>query len=264
MPVLHVAVPVYNELETLEPCLRRVLAARLPAGWSRDLYLVDDHSRDDAYRAAEALARRLQEEGHAVSLHRHEVNRGKGAALQTAFDAILESGADDPDLVIIQDADLEYDPDDFSKLMEPIIAGRTRAVIGTRWGAHREPGGLIRTIHAWGNGVLTWLSNLMTGYRVSDMECCYKLLTLGVLRQVRPMLSEVRFGIEPQLVASLARLREPIVEVPISYAPRGRGAGKKIGLRDAMRAIVVIARERLRGPLRPPLAAGRRRESRGE
>ena len=259
MPVLHVAVPIYNELETLEPCLRRVLAAPLPAGWTRDLYLVDDHSREDAYRAAEALARRFQDEGHAVSLRRHDVNRGKGAALQTAFDAILESGADDPDLVIIQDADLEYDPDDFSKLMKPIIAGRSRVVIGTRWGDHRERRGLFRAIHAWGNGVLTRLSNLMTGYRVSDMECCYKLLTLGVLRQVRPMLSEVRFGIEPQLVASLARLGEPVVEVPISYAPRGRGAGKKIGLRDAVRAVFVIARERLRGRVRPDRAAPRTR-----
>jgi glycosyltransferase involved in cell wall biosynthesis len=263
MPVLHVVVPIYNELETLEPCLRRVLAARLPAGWSRDLYLVDDHSRDDAYRATDALARRLQEEGHAVSLHRHAVNRGKGAALQTGFDAILHAGADEPDLVIIQDADLEYDPDDFATLMEPIIAGRVRVVIGTRWGAHRRRGGPVRVIHAWGNAVLTWLSNRMTGYRVNDMECCYKLLTISVLRQVRPMLSEERFGIEPQIVATLARLGEPVIEVPISYAPRGRGAGKKIGLRDALRAMFVIARERLRGSPRR-VAAPSRSEWRGE
>jgi dolichol-phosphate mannosyltransferase len=263
MPVLHVVVPIYNERETLERCLARVLAASLPAGWSRDLYLVDDHSRNEAYRTTEALARRLQEEGQAVSLHRHEVNRGKGAAIQTGFDAILQSGADDPDLVIIQDADLEYDPEDFARLMEPIIAGRVRVVIGTRWGAHRERGGLLRTIHAWGNAVLTRLSNLMTGYRVTDMECCYKLLTLGVLRLVRPMLSEERFGIEPQLVASLARLGEPIVEVPISYAPRGRGAGKKIGLRDALRAVFVIARERLRGQVVSTVAR-RSPESRDE
>ena len=260
MPVLHVVVPVYNELDTLEPCLRRVIAATLPAGWERDLYLVDDHSRDDAYRATEGLARRLQEEGQAVSLRRHDVNRGKGAALQSGFDAVLQSGADDPDIVIIQDADLEYDPDDFAALMEPIIAGRTQVVIGTRWGAHRTPGGLKRTIHAWGNGALTAVSNLMSGYRVSDMECCYKLLAISILRQVRPMLTEQRFGIEPQIVASLARLAEPIVEVPISYTPRGAGAGKKIGWKDGVRALYVIARERLRGPARS-LSAGAPPES---
>jgi len=249
MPVLHVVVPVFNEPETLGPCLRRVLGAELPAGWTTDLYLVDDHSREEAYRATEDLARRLQDEGHAVSLRRHEVNRGKGAALQTGFDAILQSGADDPDLIIIQDADLEYDPDDFPTLMEPIISGRTNAVLGTRWGEHRPSVSLKHRIHAWGNGLLTRLSNLMTGYRVSDMECCYKLVTISTMRRLRPMLSEQRFGIEPQIVASLARLGEPIIEVPIRYRPRGPGAGKKIGWRDGVRALYVIARERLRGRL---------------
>lgn len=258
MPVLHVVVPVFNEPETLGPCLRRVLGAELPAGWTTDLYLVDDHSREEVYRATEDLARRLQSEGHAVSLRRHEVNRGKGAALQTGFDAILQSGADDPDLIIIQDADLEYDPDDFPTLMEPIISGRTNAVLGTRWGEHRPPVSLKHRIHAWGNGVLTRLSNLMTGYRVSDMECCYKLVTISTMRRLRPMLSEQRFGIEPQIVASLARLSEPIIEVPIRYSPRGPGAGKKIGWRDGVRALCVIARERFRGRPHPPAKAAYR------
>ena len=116
-----------------------------------------------------------------------------------------------------------------------------------------------RKVHAWGNGMLTRLSNAMTGYRVSDMECCYKVMTVGTLRRLRPMLSEERFGIEPQMVAGLARLRETLLEVPVKYDPRGLDAGKKIGWTDGVRAIYVIGRERLRGA--PPPAAGSDAES---
>ncbi len=254
MPILHVIVPFYNERDTLEPCLDRIMRAELPQQWSMDLYLVDDHSEQSAFDAAEKLARRLQDEGHPVSLRRHSENRGKGAALQTGFDAILGSDADPEDLVIIQDADLEYDPADFRVLMEPIIAGRAGAVLGTRWGDHRELQGMKRKIHALGNRLLTLASNLMTGYRVSDMECCYKLMSVDVVRRMRPMLTEQRFSIEPQIVASLARLRELVVEVPVNYDPRGLKAGKKIGWRDAACAIHVILRERMRGGgIRRPL-----------
>jgi glycosyltransferase involved in cell wall biosynthesis len=219
----------------------------LPHGWSRDIYLVDDHSETDAYAYAEQLARDLQSEGQAVSLRRHDVNRGKGAALQTGFDAVLQADSDPNDLVIIQDADLEYDPDDFQRLMRPILDGETLAVVGTRWGDHTPLPGLKRKVHALGNAALTAMSNLMTGYRVTDMECCYKLMTIDLLKRVRPMLSEQRFGIEPQMVASLARLGERLVEVPVHYRPRAFSAGKKIGWRDGVRALIVIARERLRG-----------------
>ena len=262
MPVLHIVVPVYNERRTLEPCLRRVLAAPLPAAWTMDLYLIDDHSAAEAYGEAETLALQLQEEGHAVSLSRHEVNRGKGAAVQTAFDHILDADADEEDLVVIQDADLEYDPADFPTLMAPILQGRASVTIGTRWGEHAPLPGLKRRVHAWGNGFLTALSNMMTGYRVSDMECCYKLIPVGVLRHLRPMLTEERFGIEPQIVASLARLGETVAEVPVSYDPRGMEAGKKIGWRDAMRAVFVIARERLRGRPHRAVAEGEREATR--
>ena len=251
MPVLHVVVPIYNERNTLEPCLRRVLAVNLPVEWTMDLYLVDDHSEPDACEAVEALARRLQEEGRAVSLRRHEVNRGKGAALQTGFDAILQSDADDTDIVVIQDADLEYDPEDFPTLMQPILEDQADAVVGTRWGNHTELLTLKRRIHAWGNSVLTRLSNIMTGYRVSDMECCYKLLRINVLRRLRPRLTEESFGIEPQMVAGLARMGSRVVEVPVRYDPRDFTEGKKIGWIDGVRAIYVIARERKRGGARP-------------
>lgn len=247
MPTLHVIVPIYNEFETLNACLDRVVAVTLPADWQMSLCLIDDHSEDRGYEAAQQTTERLKAAGHAVTLMRHDVNRGKGAALQTGFDAVLADGASESDLVVIQDADLEYDPEDYLALMKPVLDRKTRVVVGTRWARPETLKGLKRRVHAWGNGVLTRLSNLVTGYRVSDMECCYKLMTVGVLRRLRPMLTEERFGIEPQMVAGFARLRESIVEIPISYDPRGLSAGKKIGWVDGVRAIYVIGRERVKG-----------------
>ncbi|MCP3902567.1 MAG: glycosyltransferase family 2 protein [Planctomycetes bacterium] len=249
-PTLHVVVPVYNELKTLEPCLRRVFAVGLPERWALEVHVVDDHSDPPGAEATRNLTERLREEGRRIHLHRHDRNCGKGAALRTGFDAVLASEADDDDLVVIQDADLEYDPGDFPRLMAPVIAGEATTVIGTRWEG-RPVIGLRRRVHAGANRLLTLLSNLMTGYRVTDMECCYKLMPVAVLRRVRPLLTEDRFGIEPQLVAALSRQRVPIVEVPVAYEPRRWNAGKKIGWRDGVRALYVIARERLRGP-RPP------------
>jgi glycosyltransferase involved in cell wall biosynthesis len=247
MPTLHVVMPVYNERKTLEPCVRRLLGVAWPAGWDATVTIVDDHSEETAFEVARGLVETLAGEGHAARLTRHEVNRGKGAALQTGFDVVLARGAAGGDLVGVQDADLEYDPADLPALMAPIIAGDANAVVGTRWGDHVELVGVKRKVHAWGNRMLTRLSNAMTGYRVSDMECCYKVMTVATLRRLRPMLTECRFGIEPQMVAGLARLRETLLEVPVTYDPRGLDAGKKIGWTDGVRAIYVIGRERLRG-----------------
>ncbi|MHC5112863.1 MAG: glycosyltransferase family 2 protein [Planctomycetota bacterium] len=246
MATLYVVVPVYNERDTLEPCLERVFDVALPEPWAIAVHLVDDYSDPPAAAATRDLADRLQTRGRAVRLHRHDRNRGKGAALRTGFDAVLDGDTADDDLVVIQDADLEYDPADFPKLMAPVLDGDATAVIGSRWDG-RAVTGVKRRVHAAANRLLTALSNLMTGYRVTDMECCYKLLTVDVLRRVRPMLTEDRFGVEPQLVAALARLHVPLVEVPVSYAPRAWNAGKKIGWRDGVRALIVIARERRRG-----------------
>lgn len=247
MPMLHVVMPVYNEEHTLEPCLARVFDVALPEGWHCRVIVVDDGS-DDAHTATvqqvvnDSIARQ-----RAVQLIRHDTNRGKGAALQTGFDAILGDAPEDDDLVVIQDADLEYDPRDFLPLMQPILDGRADATIGTRWGAHRQNVGFKRKVHAMGNAMLTWLSNRLTGYRLLDMECCYKMLTISLLRRLRPMLTEPRFGIEPQMVASMRRLGVNLAQVPVQYDPRGVAAGKKIGWTDGVRALVVITRERLRG-----------------
>jgi glycosyltransferase involved in cell wall biosynthesis len=182
----------------------------------------------------------------------HDVNLGKGAALRTGFDWVLARGADD-DLVVIQDADLEYDPRDFAAL----IAAAERcdgargavAVYGNRWNHDgAPPRTLWHTVHRLGNAVLTGASNLATGYALGDMECCYKMVPVGLLRRIRPMISENRFGVEPQLTAALSRVGARIDEVPVRYAARAYRQGKKIGVRDALRTMWVIVRERLRAP----------------
>ena len=246
MSTLHIVIPVFNERGTLAELVQRVLQTTLPDGWDRLITLVDDCSSPSHFPAVQDLVNRLHAERKPLRFLRHEVNKGKGAALQTGFDAILASSAPSDDLVIIQDADLEYDPGDYASLMEPIIRGEADAVIGTRWGEHYQYKSLKHRVHAMGNGALTMLSNMMTGFRVSDMECCYKLMPVKMLRELRPMLSEQRFGIEPQIIAGLARLKKRVVQRPVKYDPRGLAAGKKIGWRDGVRALVVITRERWR------------------
>jgi len=244
MPTLHVVIPHYEEPATVEACLGRVAAAPLPEGWAMWLHLVDDGSSAGSVTAAERTIGRLVEGGIDAELVRHPVNRGKGAAVRTGFARAVET-ADEGDLVVIQDADLEYDPSDYAALMRPLVAGEADAVLGTRWGPHRRVSGLVARVHRFGNRVLTELSNLATGERVTDMECCYKLFTVPALRAILPRLTEERFGIEPQIVAGLAREGSRIVEVPVSYDPRGFESGKKIGVKDLLRALWVIGRERV-------------------
>jgi glycosyltransferase involved in cell wall biosynthesis len=252
VPTLYVVIPFFNEGRTLARCVQRVRNAPLPGGWSVTMVLVDDHSDAGDRSLAASVAERLRDEGLRVWLRRHEVNQGKGAALQTGYDVVLAADPRDDDLVIIQDADLEYDPADFRRLMDPLLGGEADAVIGSRW-ANRRVAGIKRTLHAWGNGALSRLSNLMTGYRLSDMECCYKLTTVSMLRRLRPLLSEARYGVEPQIVAALSRLEAQVVEVPVSYDPRSMAEGKKIGWQDGVRALYVIIRERCRrAPAAPP------------
>jgi glycosyltransferase involved in cell wall biosynthesis len=253
LPTLHVVIPYYNEGSTIRPCVERVLATGLPANWDRHVLLVDDASTSGHSAALDAAVEDLSRGGSPIEHRRHEVNRGKGAALQTGFDAVLEANPPADDLVIIQDADLEYDPDDFAAMIAPLVDDSADAVIGTRWGGHHPVRGLKRRLHAAANGFLTWMSNVMTGYRVHDMECCYKAMPITWLRRVRPYLTEPRYGVEPQLVAVLAKLHARLTEVAVSYDPRTVEDGKKIGWVDGLRALWVIARERLR-PIRPDAA----------
>jgi glycosyltransferase involved in cell wall biosynthesis len=183
-------------------------------------------------------------EGGVLELIRHARNRGKGAALRTGFDRALAL-ASDLDAVLTQDGDLEYDPADWLALLAALPATSMSAVIGDRW-AHPHDGSAWRRLHTLANRTLTGLSNLLTGLRVNDMECGFKLFRVPLLRAVRPWLSEDRFGVEPQLVAALSRLHAQVAQAPVTYDPRDRKRGKKIGPLDGVRAIWVIVRERLR------------------
>ncbi len=246
MPTLFVIIPVYNEEATLETCVARVEGAPLPAGVTTRLVLIDDASTDGTAAILEGMRERH-------SLGRHRENLGKGEAVFSGFDAVLNelcgSTVDDEDLVIIQDADLEYDPGDYAALLTPILNGEARVVFGTRFGPHRVSDQLTEMIHEGGNAMLTSLSNAMTRYDLADMESCYKVLRLDVLRAIRGDLTESRFGIEPQITAALSRIGAKIVEVPISYEPRSYDSGKKIKWTDGVRALYVILRERIRHSL---------------
>ena len=236
MPTLHVVIPVFNEAETLATILDRVQAVSLPEPWHIHITVVDDGS---SANFAEILEETIAD--RPVDLIRHKHNQGKGAALRTGFDAVLQRG-EECDAVVVQDADLEYDPNDLAALLEPIAQGNVDAVVGTRWGPHHRIQGLWPRLHRGINGLLTFLSNRLTGLRLTDMECCQKMLTMPTLRAVREHLTEDRFGVEPQLIAALAAYRVRLQEVPVSYQPRSTSEGKKIGWQDGVRALLVIAR----------------------
>ncbi len=252
VPTLHIVIPFYNELNTLQTCVGRIQKAPLSQGWSAMIVLVDDHSDDHNRRAADAVVDHLRADGQPFTLLRHERNRGKGAALQTGFDAILAAGGAEDDLVLIQDADLEYDPADYHRLLQPLLEGTADVVVGSRFAGTRARG-LKHAVHRGANRMLTLLSNLMTGWRLADMECCYKVMSVGTLRRLRPWLSEPRYGVEPEMIAALSRLGARPAQVAVSYAPRSSAEGKKIRWTDGVRAIFVIVRERFR---RRPAGAG--------
>ncbi|MEE2973062.1 MAG: glycosyltransferase family 2 protein [Planctomycetota bacterium] len=236
MPVLHVVIPFLDEESTLGGIVDRLATCGWPEGWRSRIVLVDDGSGpDDA-----ETARRLAEERDAIDLVRHPRNLGKGAALRTGFALVLEDAGED-DLVAVQDADLEYSPEELVLLVEAMIASRADAAFGNRWGEHAA--GRVRRVHRLGNQFLTWLSNRLTGLSLSDMECCFKMMRVPVLRTVLPDLDEDRFGIEPQMTASLARHDARIVEIDVSYEPRSFAEGKKIGPRDAVAAVSTMLRE---------------------
>ena len=236
MPTLFVVMPVFNEPVTLRASVARVRAVQVGEGWRTQIVLVDDGSSD----ATPETVRALGAEGAAITLF-HPRNRGKGAAIRTGFaHALSLAGAGDA--VIIQDADLEYDPADFAGLLAPVARGEADVVLGNRWAV--PPKGLKRLAHRLLNGFLTLSSNLMTGLRVNDMECCLKLFTVPALRTILRDLDEERFGIEPQIVAACARHRLRVAEAPCSYAPRSFEEGKKIRMKDGLRVFVVLWRER--------------------
>jgi glycosyltransferase involved in cell wall biosynthesis len=231
---LSIVMPVYNEERTVDRVLDAVLASPVEA--EIEVIVVDDASTDGSARR---LAARAAADPR-IRLLRHERNRGKGAALRTGF--AVATG----DVVLIQDADLEYDPADYPRLIAPIADGSADVVIGSRFapGVNGADGGAARGrgAHYLGNRLLTWLSNRMTGLDLTDMEAGYKVFRREALQGLR--LRSERFGIEPELVQKAARAGWRIREVPIAYRRRAYREGKKITWRDGLAAVWHIVRFR--------------------
>lgn len=232
---LSVVIPVYNEEATLGELLDKVVAAPLPEPVNEfEVIVVDDCSSDDTWSELEAWQPSGREDGRGVTVgrERHPQNRGKGAALRTGFAAACG------DVLLVQDADLEYDPAEYPVLLKPIIDGHAEVVYGSRFlgGPHR----VLFFWHYLGNQILTLLSNVFSDLNLTDMETCYKVFKGEILERIT--LKSNRFGFEPEFTAKVARLGVRIYEVPISYHGRTYAEGKKIGWKDGVSAIWSILR----------------------
>jgi glycosyltransferase involved in cell wall biosynthesis len=226
---ISVVVPVFNEKNTLREIIRRIRAVDI----TKQIILVDDGSTD----GTRELLKELEQDADLRILY-HERNRGKGAALRTGFGHVTG------DVVLVQDADLEYDPAQYPQLIQPIVEGVADVVYGSRF----LPQGPHRVLYFWhsvANRFLTTVSNMFTDLNLTDVETCYKVFRREVIEAIRPTLKENRFGIEVEITAKIARRKYRVYELGISYFGRTYNEGKKIGFRDAVRALWCILRYRI-------------------
>jgi glycosyltransferase involved in cell wall biosynthesis len=223
---LSVLIPVYNERSTIDLILDQVASTPV----AKEIIVVDDASTD----GTDVILQKLKERGLIDTLYRQPENRGKGAAIRKAMS--MSTG----DVVIVQDADLEYNPEDWPALLEPLIEGKADACFGSRFlgGPHR----VLYYWHSVGNSLLTMYSNMLTNLNLTDMETCYKAIRGDLARSLVPSLTSERFGFEPEITALLANADARIFEVPISYAGRTYAEGKKINWRDGVAAFWHITR----------------------
>jgi len=222
-PCLSVIIPCYNEQGTIASLIAMVQAAP----WVQEIIVVDDGSQDKSREILEAIS------DPQVRVIMHSVNQGKGAALRTGFSHATA------EFVIVQDADLEYDPSEYPLVLEPLLDDRADVVFGSRFLSGR-PHRVLYFWHSLGNRFLTLMSNMFTDLNLTDMETCYKCFRREVIQAID--IEEDRFGFEPEITAKLAKLRLRIYEVGISYSGRTYDEGKKIGWRDGVRAIYCIVR----------------------
>ncbi len=221
---LSIVIPVFNEKKTIKELIRRV--QDVETGLEKEIIIVDDGSSDGTRQILEKF------NNSDIKVLCHTKNRGKGAALQTGFSTVTG------DIILIQDADLEYDPRDYPKLLEPILDGRADAVYGSRFlgGPHR----VLFFWHYVGNKFLTTLSNMLSNLNLSDIETCYKVFRRELIDKI--VLKSKRFGFEPEITIKIAKMKCRIYEVPISYSGRDYSEGKKIGWKDGVAAIFHILR----------------------
>lgn len=224
--LLSVVVPVYNEAATVRKLLHRILAVGVPC----EIIVVDDASTDETPEILREVESEL-----GLRVVRHAQNRGKGAAIRTGME--LAKG----DVVLIQDADLEYDPSDYPLLLRPLLEDRADVVYGSRFSSNDRP--VSRYWHQTANRMVTLLSNMFTNLKLTDVETCYKAIRRPLVSKIAPTLKEEGFGIELEITAKLARIKGVrFYELPISYSPRGYADGKKIGWKDALRALWCVIR----------------------
>jgi glycosyltransferase involved in cell wall biosynthesis len=223
---LSLVIPCYNEEKTLAPCIKRVLAIGRN-DLKLELIIVDDCSTDKSFAVAQDLAKHHPE----ITVLQHKTNRGKGAALRTGFARVKG------EFVGIQDADLEYDPQDLHILLQPLIDDRADVVFGSRY-LRPDSRRVLYFWHTWMNKTLTFVSNMFTNLDITDMETCYKLFRREIIQRID--LKEDRFGFEPEVSAKIAQIRCRVYECAISFTPRTAEEGKKINWKDGVRALYCI------------------------